>query len=284
MIAAKTQPIVENIEKATNDDSVTPTSIPTQSTTDNDIINEIPNKEQYSTSELNRIGACLLVKKEGNEFFSKGEYRKAIESYEKLTRFMGVLLKGEKHLSDPMKVTVDINTALCHIKLEEYSHAVTCCDNAIEIDSKNVKAYYRRGVAKMEMAKYEEAQSDFNRVLELDPDNKSAKQMLQQMKILLKERDRKGKQMYGGLFNKTELYEDKKVYEESKKDTLSTTKAEEPGNSLTLSGLFSWQKNKSFWISFMILFPLVAGLLLYVVYLFLNSSSSEEFEFTDSHL
>jgi tetratricopeptide (TPR) repeat protein len=174
-----------------------------------DIINEIPDKEKYTKSELNRLGACYIVKKEGNEFFKKGEYSKAIESYEKLERYMGLLLKGERHLSDPIRVVAESNMAICYIKLGQYSLAEEHCEKALAIDSKNIKALYRRAVARMEQGKYIESNKDLLTILEYDPSNTAAHQMLRRLKSMEKESNAKLGKMYGGIFEKLNLYEDK---------------------------------------------------------------------------
>lgn len=174
-----------------------------------EIINEIPDKNKYTKSELNRLGACYIVKKEGNKFFKKGEYSKAMKSYEKLERYMGVLLKGERHLSDPIKVVVESNMALCCIKLGQYSLAEEHCEKALAIDSKNIKALYRRAVARMEQGKYIESKQDLLKTLEYDPNNTAAHKMLRKLKNMEKESDVKLGKIYGGIFEKINLYEDR---------------------------------------------------------------------------
>lgn len=200
-------------QRTTSNDVTNHTIMPEESNSnnkDNDIINEIPDKEKYSTSELNRLGACYLVKKEGNKFFQMGEYSKAIEEYEKLEKYMGILLKEEKHLSDPLKVLAETNIALCHIRMGEYSQAITRCEAALKIDPKSIKSLYRRGIAHMEQGLYEEAKSDFDAVLELDSDNGDAHKMLKNLNKAQKESSMRQNQMFGGMFKRVALYDDKK--------------------------------------------------------------------------
>ena len=48
-------------------------------------------------------------------------------------------------------------------------------NQALKIDTNNVKVYYRRANAYLLQNSFEEAESDFNKVLELDPLNEDAK-------------------------------------------------------------------------------------------------------------
>lgn len=47
--------------------------------------------------------------------------------------------------------------------------ALACYDKVIELDNKNVEAYYRRGCIRNQLGFYMAAMEDFNTVLELNP-------------------------------------------------------------------------------------------------------------------
>jgi tetratricopeptide (TPR) repeat protein len=55
------------------------------------------------------------------------------------------------------------------------------CSSSIKNDASNVKAYYRRAKARMELGKLNDAKNDVNQILKLDPSNAEAKQMLRQI-------------------------------------------------------------------------------------------------------
>jgi serine/threonine-protein phosphatase 5 len=68
------------------------------------------------------------------------------------------------------------NRAFCNLKLELYGLAVADATEAIEIDADYVKAYYRRGSARLAMCKFKEALPDFKHVIKLKPKDKDARQ------------------------------------------------------------------------------------------------------------
>jgi len=65
------------------------------------------------------------------------------------------------------------NLALCNLKLQRYSMAITFADQVLASDSANVKNVYRRGVARKMTKLYDEAITDFEKVITLDSEMKA---------------------------------------------------------------------------------------------------------------
>ncbi|CAL1160109.1 unnamed protein product [Cladocopium goreaui] len=55
---------------------------------------------------------------------------------------------------------VDLNLALCYLKLERYDSARRCASRVLEVDSENSKALYRRALALRSLERTEEAERD----------------------------------------------------------------------------------------------------------------------------
>jgi tetratricopeptide (TPR) repeat protein len=77
----------------------------------------------------------LVVKEKGNLYFKKGKFLKAVNCYTKSI---------ELDRTTPIPL---VNRALCYIKLNKFDLAIKDCTKALEIDPKNVKASWRRGIA-----------------------------------------------------------------------------------------------------------------------------------------
>jgi len=71
------------------------------------------------------------------------------------------------------------NRAFCHIKLENFGSAIDDATRAIELDPTYTKAYYRRGCARTNLAKWKEAKADFSKVCKAAPNDKDARAKLQ---------------------------------------------------------------------------------------------------------
>merc|ERR1711920_1077275 len=63
----------------------------------------------------------------------------------------------------------------------EFYQAVGDCDRAMEIDPKNTKALYRKASGQNNGSLFPEARGTLGKLLEGDPDNAAAKQMLQEV-------------------------------------------------------------------------------------------------------
>ena len=61
------------------------------------------------------------------------------------------------------------------LTLSRYAAAEFDCSVALALDPLYTKAYLRRGTARMGLEKYEDAKKDYERVLQLEPQNKKAK-------------------------------------------------------------------------------------------------------------
>ncbi|KAK8876176.1 Hsp90 cochaperone [Tritrichomonas musculus] len=99
---------------------------------------------------------------EGNRFFSKGEYSKAIECY------------SEAIKRQPKNAIYYANRAAAYTKLDEVMLAIVDCQTAIELDPKYVKAYTRKASCHFKMKDFDNARSLYNQALKLDPKNSDA--------------------------------------------------------------------------------------------------------------
>lgn len=70
--------------------------------------------------------------------------------------------------------------------MEEHGLAISDATKAIELDSKYVKAYYRRGVAQLSIMRPKAAVSDLKKVIALEPKNAQAKLQLESTQKLVR--------------------------------------------------------------------------------------------------
>ncbi|KAF9347747.1 hypothetical protein BGX26_000795 [Mortierella sp. AD094] len=110
--------------------------------------------------------AANAEKEKGNEFFKKSQYQKAIEHY------------SASMALDPSNSVLPINRAMALLKLERFVEAERDCTLGLKLDSKNVKALWRRGIARRSLGKVDEAKNDFESALKIDPANKAVKEEL----------------------------------------------------------------------------------------------------------
>ncbi|KAH8250066.1 hypothetical protein KR026_004672 [Drosophila bipectinata] len=106
----------------------------------------------------------------GNEFFKAKEYENAIEEYNCAI------------LYDPDNAARSYNNrAVSHMKLNHYVAAIADCEACLQLEPENVKACLRLADANYAQGRRRESYHMYQRVLQLDPENSSAKKSLEKL-------------------------------------------------------------------------------------------------------
>ncbi|KAH0794649.1 Stress-induced-phosphoprotein 1 [Histomonas meleagridis] len=110
--------------------------------------------EQYLDPELS-----IKAKKEGNEFFEKGQYPEAIKCYTEAIK------------RAPNNHSLYTSRAVAYSKLGEIPLAIKDCERAIEINPKYAKAFIRMAYCYFMIQEYQKAREAFHEALKIDPNN-----------------------------------------------------------------------------------------------------------------
>jgi peptidylprolyl isomerase len=172
-------------------------------------------KEKYEMSPEERVEFAKKLKAEGTEFFQNKKYQDAVTKYEDAANYAvdeGISGNDVPEEDHALYVSCSLNVAMCNMKLKEWADAIQACNSVLEIDSeaKNIKALYRRGLARMNMGLLQEAKEDLMVAYKEDPQNKDVRKALASIKEKHAENKKKEKAAFGGLFNKVDIYDDKK--------------------------------------------------------------------------
>ncbi|WOL14423.1 hypothetical protein Cni_G23203 [Canna indica] len=170
-----------------------------------ELISFVKEKESWDLNTAEKIEAAGKKKEEGNALFKLGKYARASKRYEKAAKFIeydSSFSDEEKKQSKVLKVTCNLNNAACKLKLKEYKQAEKLCTKALEIDSRNVKALYRRAQAYMHLCDLDLAEQDIKKALEIEPDNRDVKMEYKILKEKIKEYNKRDAKFYGNIFAK----------------------------------------------------------------------------------
>ncbi|KAK6035951.1 tetratricopeptide repeat protein [Cooperia oncophora] len=66
-----------------------------------------------------------------------------------------------------------LNLSLTASKMGENVDCIKYCDKALELSPINVKALYRKAGARAALSDFEEAKQIYEKILEIDPENKA---------------------------------------------------------------------------------------------------------------
>lgn len=155
------------------------------------------------------------MKDKGTNYFKAGKYNLAIKMYKKVLDFLRYDKNFENELkaeSDSLLLSTHLNLALCYLKTDQNVEAKDSCSEALKLDPRNEKAYFRRGQAYLALASPEIAIKDFEEVLKIEPKNVAASKQIIVCNNLIKKQLAKEKKLYANMFDKF-AQEDKQVCE-----------------------------------------------------------------------
>jgi len=115
-------------------------------------------------------------KQQGNESFKTSDFSQGVAHYTAALQAANGADENDK-LSSCLSI-VYANRSACFLKLGEHSKALADAKSAIKHDQSNTKGHFRHGISLHALGRYNEAVPCFLRALEIDPNNKQAKEGL----------------------------------------------------------------------------------------------------------
>ncbi|XP_015958257.1 peptidyl-prolyl cis-trans isomerase FKBP62 [Arachis duranensis] len=170
-----------------------------------ELVSFVKEKESWDMNTPEKIEAAGKKKEEGNALFKAGKYERASKRYEKAIKYIeydSSFSDEEKQKTKVLKVTCNLNNAACKLKLKDYKQAEKLCTKVLELDSRNVKALYRRAQAYIQLVDLDLAEMDIKKALEIEPDNRDVKIEYKILKDKVREYNKKDAQFYGSIFAK----------------------------------------------------------------------------------
>ncbi|NXP73124.1 UN45B protein, partial [Ramphastos sulfuratus] len=121
----------------------------------------------------------IQLKEEGNKYFQANDYEKALQSYTQALK-----LNKDKAL----QAVLYRNRAACFLKKEEYAKAASDASRAIDINSSDIKALYRRSQALEKLGKLDQAFKDAQKCATIEPRNKNFQETLRRLGANIQEK------------------------------------------------------------------------------------------------
>lgn len=178
-------------------------------------------KESWEMNTAEKIEQSGIVKEKGTQYFKEGKYKQASVQYKRIVSWLehesGLSEEDEKK-AKVLQLAAHLNLAMCFLKLQEPNQALESCDKALEMDAANEKALFRRGEALFGMKEFDRAKNDFQRVVQLYPSNKAAKNQVVLCQKRIKEQHEKDKRIYANMFQKFAERDSKKEADKVKCD------------------------------------------------------------------
>lgn len=165
----------------------------------------VSEKNSWEMSVEEKLEASNKKKLDGNKFFKQEKYQKAMKNYQKALGYINskydFKTDEEKKQANEHKVPILLNMAQVNMKLHEYPEVVNYCNQTLEADPNNVKAFFRRGQAYMGSSEFDKASKDFESAKQLDPNNKEILNSIALLKKKIKDQEQKDKKLYTSMFS-----------------------------------------------------------------------------------
>lgn len=162
-------------------------------------------KESWDMDAAEKLKESELLKSRATEYFKAEKFKIAGRMYNKAVAYVESdtgFSETEDAERKKMVLTIRLNLGMVYLKLKNYYDAKNACDKALELDANNVKGLFRRGQAYLAINEPDLAKVDFEKVVQLEPNNNAAKaQMVACVKRIKEIRD-KEKQIYSNMFDK----------------------------------------------------------------------------------
>ncbi|XP_033907356.3 aryl-hydrocarbon-interacting protein-like 1 [Acipenser ruthenus] len=165
------------------------------------------NRESWAMSDEERMKAVPILHGEGNKLFKLGRYEAATSKYKEAIICLKNIQTKEKAWEVPwlklekMVHTLTLNYCQCLLKMAEYYEVLEHTTDIINHHPGVLKAYFMRAKAHVEVWNEEQAKTDFQKVLELDPSMaKTVRKELQILHMRMEEKRDEDKLTYKGMF------------------------------------------------------------------------------------
>ncbi|KAK6940480.1 FKBP-type peptidyl-prolyl cis-trans isomerase domain [Dillenia turbinata] len=191
-----------------------------------ELVSFVKDKESWDMNTEEKIEAAAKKKEEGNVLFKARKYERASKRYEKAAKYIeydSSFGEEEKKQAKALKVTCNLNNAACKLKLKDYKQAEKLCTKVLELESRNVKALYRRAQAYIQLEDLDLAELDIKKALEIDPDNRDIKLEYKTLKEKVKEYNKKEAKFYGNMFAKMKKLEAVETNKEAEPMSIDST-------------------------------------------------------------
>lgn len=168
-------------------------------------------------SNKQKLEAAAEAKESGNKHFVDLNFPDAVRRYtQALEHTMSMYDANEEQQNEAkqIKLLCYLNLAQCYLKIEAHAKCIENAKSALEIDSENSKALFRRAQSYFATKEYELAKKDLDRALKVMPTSKDIKSL--QLKVQKAIDGEKAKQkkvfaaMFGGGGGETSSAEEKK--------------------------------------------------------------------------
>ncbi|KAL0269083.1 UNVERIFIED_CONTAM: hypothetical protein PYX00_006919 [Menopon gallinae] len=132
----------------------------------------------FEWSDREKLDMSKIYKADGVNLFKSGRIDQAFYKFSKALKMLLLItsdVDSFEILSEESDLLVSLynNLASCQFHFGNYTYVIELCSRSLGVNP-NVKGYFRRALAYIELKEYENAQDDLLALLKIEPKNKAA--------------------------------------------------------------------------------------------------------------
>eukprot|EP01071_Lankesteria_metandrocarpae_P007711 Lankesteria_metandrocarpae@DN4763_c0_g1_i3.p1 len=157
----------------------------------------------YEKTTEEKLHASNRFRLEGNSAFREKNYGLAAVNYRKALLQLDYCFpdtEEERKRFEVIKLSCHLNLAACKIHQQDWDECLTQCRLALEVDNKNAKALYRRGMAYLNLDSYDNAEKAFRAAESSDPSSTAVQQALRALVTKRVQYNKKNKSVCAAMF------------------------------------------------------------------------------------
>lgn len=167
-------------------------------------------KESWAMDGAEKLQQAKIMKEKGTSYFKSNKFQLAIKKYKKVVSLLEDLPEDAseteeiKEEAKQLLVSAHLNLSLVYLKVSPAHHyeAKDHASKALKFEPQNVKGLFRLGQALLGLGEAEQALENFQKVMELEPQNKAAANQVIVCKNTLVQQKKREQQLYANMFDK----------------------------------------------------------------------------------
>lgn len=184
-----------------------------------DEYNAMDEEEKKEITFKKKLHVVNTERQEGNELYQTGNNKKALSKYMRGLRILDTAHLRNQEEEDQMKhvqVKLCLNVALCSLKLQQNERAIAHCNRVLDVEPKNPKALYRKGMALVNLGDFTKAHKFLTRAQQQNPSDSSIARALKELDQKWRSWNNIERSRYGKMFPEWQTAASEKEKEKAK--------------------------------------------------------------------
>ncbi|CAF0833283.1 unnamed protein product [Adineta steineri] len=168
-------------------------------------LNQLKTKDDELIEDFDeRMRIAQTLRDMGNDEYAKHNLERAIRYYAKGKQF---LLKTKTSDENQIKQYKDLllklylNSAQCYLKIRNYERTLKNCNEALQLEPKNIKALFRMSIAYRSLQQFDQARMHLNIAINIEPYNAEIIDEAQRLDRAMEQQKKTEQKLYYRMFN-----------------------------------------------------------------------------------